>query len=73
MNMSFAEQSGNHQENEERSYGSRMMDRLSGSKDGRIDHVLQVCLWAIFPYSCVAIPTNTQYSSKTRTITLLLY
>ncbi|KNA02864.1 hypothetical protein SOVF_214610, partial [Spinacia oleracea] len=30
--------------NEEvRSYGSYMMERLTGSEDGRIDHVLQVC------------------------------
>lgn len=27
---------------EERSYGSLMMERLTGSEDGRIDHVLQV-------------------------------
>lgn len=27
---------------EERSYGSMMMERLTGSPDGRVDHVLQV-------------------------------
>ncbi|KAL8531348.1 hypothetical protein ACS0TY_008101 [Phlomoides rotata] len=35
------EESQHHQDKEERSYGSKMMDRLSGSIDGRIDHVLQ--------------------------------
>ncbi|KAH9781609.1 phospholipase SGR2 [Citrus sinensis] len=29
------------QENEERSYGSIMMERLTGSQEGRIDHMLQ--------------------------------
>lgn len=33
--------------NEEgRSYGSIMMERLTGSPDGRIDHVLQVIKFA---------------------------
>lgn len=27
---------------EERSYGSLMMERLTGSEEGRIDHMLQV-------------------------------
>lgn len=30
------------QEEEERTYGSFMMQRLTGSEDGRIDHMLQV-------------------------------
>lgn len=30
------------EEKEERSYGSIMMERLTGSDEGRIDHVLQV-------------------------------
>ncbi|KAI3461756.1 hypothetical protein Pfo_018419 [Paulownia fortunei] len=36
-----AEESENTQEKEERSYGSVMMERLTGPVDGRIDHVLQ--------------------------------
>ena len=28
----------------ERSYGSIMLERITGSQDGRIDHVLQVCV-----------------------------
>nr|XP_009625727.1 phospholipase SGR2 isoform X1 [Nicotiana tomentosiformis]XP_009625729.1 phospholipase SGR2 isoform X1 [Nicotiana tomentosiformis]XP_018633305.1 phospholipase SGR2 isoform X1 [Nicotiana tomentosiformis]XP_033517288.1 phospholipase SGR2 isoform X1 [Nicotiana tomentosiformis]XP_033517289.1 phospholipase SGR2 isoform X1 [Nicotiana tomentosiformis] len=35
------EESQEYQEKEERSYGSIMMERLTGSEDGRIDHVLQ--------------------------------
>ncbi|KAK4440927.1 Phospholipase SGR2 [Sesamum alatum] len=35
------EESENTQQKEERSYGSIMMERLTGSLDGRIDHVLQ--------------------------------
>ncbi|KAH6765763.1 shoot gravitropism 2 [Perilla frutescens var. hirtella] len=35
------EECGDSQEKEERSYGSVMMERLTGSVDGRIDHVLQ--------------------------------
>lgn len=31
----------------ERSYGSIMLERLTGSQDGRIDHVLQVCIVCI--------------------------
>ena len=27
----------------ERSYGLLMLERLTGSQDGRVDHVLQVC------------------------------
>lgn len=56
----FAEESQEYQEKEERSYGSIMMERLTGSEDGRIDHVLQVRSFAIrpcnlhfvFPASC---------------------
>ena len=33
-------------EMEERSYGSRMMERVTGSEEGRIDHVLQVRRYA---------------------------
>ena len=33
----------NSQENDERSYGSIMLERLTGSEDGRVDHMLQVC------------------------------
>lgn len=35
------------QDKEERSYGSVMMERLTGSRDGRVDHVLQVCISAL--------------------------
>ncbi|GAA0143019.1 phospholipase [Lithospermum erythrorhizon] len=35
------EGSDNDGEREERSYGSHMIERLTGAKDGRIDHVLQ--------------------------------
>ncbi|XP_057789652.1 phospholipase SGR2-like isoform X2 [Salvia miltiorrhiza] len=35
------EQSVSTHKRKERSYGSIMMDRLTGSKDGRVDHVLQ--------------------------------
>ncbi|CAA2985724.1 phospholipase SGR2 isoform X1 [Olea europaea subsp. europaea] len=35
------DESENNQEKEERSYGSVMMERLTGSEDGRVDHVLQ--------------------------------
>ncbi|CAL5434566.1 unnamed protein product [Camellia sinensis] len=38
---SLDEVSEDTQEKEERSYGSIMMERLTGSEDGRIDHVLQ--------------------------------
>ncbi|KAL6316980.1 hypothetical protein AAG906_024519 [Vitis piasezkii] len=31
----------NSQENDERSYGSIMLERLTGSEDGRVDHMLQ--------------------------------
>ena len=31
----------------ERSYGSLMLEKLTGSEDGRIDHVLQVCFCTI--------------------------
>lgn len=35
----------------ERSYGSIMIERLTGSEDGRIDHVLQVTeLVSTLPY-----------------------
>jgi len=33
---------GESSEEEETSYGSFMMERLTGSKSGRIDHMLQV-------------------------------
>ena len=33
----------NSQEKDERSYGSIMLERLTGSEDGRVDHMLQVC------------------------------
>ncbi|KAL3616262.1 Phospholipase sgr2 [Castilleja foliolosa] len=36
-----AEESEDTHENEERSYGSVVMERLTGSVDGRVDHVLQ--------------------------------
>ncbi|PIN14650.1 hypothetical protein CDL12_12716 [Handroanthus impetiginosus] len=36
-----ADESENSEEEEERSYGLLMMERLTGSVDGRIDHVLQ--------------------------------
>lgn len=38
----LAEGSENFQPKEERSYGSIMMERVTGSKDGRVDHSLQV-------------------------------
>lgn len=54
--MSFAEQSENTQEKEERPYGSVMMDRLTGSNGGRIDHVLQVRAFTVLAlYSGAAI------------------
>lgn len=37
------EEEGTGQEREERSYGSLMIERLTGDTEGRIDHVLQVC------------------------------
>ena len=37
-----ADECENSQENGERCYGSVMMERLTGSVDGRVDHVLQV-------------------------------
>jgi hypothetical protein len=41
----IAEGGEDSQEKEERSYGSLMMERLTGSEDGRLDHMLQVrCL-----------------------------
>jgi hypothetical protein len=41
----IAEGGEDSQEKEERSYGSLMMERLTGSEEGRIDHMLQVrCL-----------------------------
>nr|BAJ93819.1 predicted protein [Hordeum vulgare subsp. vulgare] len=45
---------------EERSYGSMMMERLTGSPDGRVDHVLQVIkLLQFFDslYWCVVLLT----------------
>lgn len=41
--LSIAESGGDSQEKEERSYGSLMMERLTGSEEGHIDHMLQVC------------------------------
>ncbi|KAJ4843910.1 hypothetical protein Tsubulata_034436 [Turnera subulata] len=38
---SMDEEEENCQENEERTYGSIMMERLTGSEEGRIDHMLQ--------------------------------
>ncbi|GAY62511.1 hypothetical protein CUMW_218370 [Citrus unshiu] len=41
------------QENEERSYGSIMMERLTGSQEGRIDHMLQLaCLMSVTIDEC---------------------
>lgn len=40
--LTLAEGSENFQPKEERSYGSIMMERVTGSKDGRVDHSLQV-------------------------------
>lgn len=40
-NDSLDEASENTQEKEERSYGSIMMERITGSEEGRVDHVLQ--------------------------------
>ena len=37
----------NAEEKEERSYGSLMIERLTGSEEGRIDHVLQVCNYTV--------------------------
>lgn len=42
--MSSSEQSQSMHE-KERSYGSIMMERVTGSKEGRVDHVLQVCVF----------------------------
>lgn len=39
----LSEESEDTHENEERSYGSYMLERLTGSEEGRVDHVLQVC------------------------------
>ena len=41
------------EQEEERSYGSYMMERLTGNIEGRVDHMLQVCSF---------IHTNTLYS-----------
>lgn len=43
------------QEKQERSYGSLMMEQLTGSEEGRIDHVLQVCCltYCVFVFFCV--------------------
>ncbi|KAM0881939.1 hypothetical protein ACQ4PT_032581 [Festuca glaucescens] len=41
MGKHDAEEDGESTKEEERSYGSMMMERLTGSPDGRVDHVLQ--------------------------------
>ncbi|KAJ7961435.1 Phospholipase SGR2 [Quillaja saponaria] len=40
-NVDRMEEGDNYQEKEERSYGSLMMERLTGNEGGRIDHMLQ--------------------------------
>ena len=40
--LQSAEEGEDSQEKEGRSYGSRMIQRLTGSEEGRIDHMLQV-------------------------------
>ena len=40
---------------EERSYGSMMMERLTGSPDGRVDHVLQVIKLLPFSTLCIGV------------------
>lgn len=42
MSKSIAEGAEAVEEKEERSYGSLIMERLTGSMEGRIDHMLQV-------------------------------
>lgn len=41
LSKNDTEDDGEKTEEEERSYGSMMMERLTGSPDGRVDHVLQ--------------------------------
>ncbi|TQD80484.1 hypothetical protein C1H46_033947 [Malus baccata] len=56
---SLEEQSETTQEKEERSYGSLMMERVTGSQEGRIDHVLQDTTFE-HPY-LAAIGAHTNY------------
>lgn len=41
--MNVSEGAEDSEVKKERSYGSIMMERLTGSEEGRIDHMLQVC------------------------------
>lgn len=43
MNIFVADGEDDMQEEQGRSYGSLMMQRITDSDEGRIDHVLQVC------------------------------
>lgn len=51
---SAAEESENTPEEEERTYGSIMMKTLTGSVDGRIDHVLQVRFFPLREFALLA-------------------
>ncbi|TQD80492.1 hypothetical protein C1H46_033955 [Malus baccata] len=65
-----AEESETTQEKEVRSYGSLMMERVTGSKEGRIDHVLQDKTFQ-HPY-LAAIGAHTNYWRDYDTALLIL-
>lgn len=70
----FIEESENTQEKAERSYGSVMMERLTGSADGRVDHVLQVCTFTILPlYSRATIFSTLQFGALDHLNPFLLF
>ncbi|KAL7124629.1 hypothetical protein ABFS83_14G061800 [Erythranthe nasuta] len=65
-----AEESGNTQERTERSYGSVMIERLTGTENGRIDHVLQDKTFR-HPYLS-AIGSHTNYWRDSDTALFIL-
>ncbi|KAL8026952.1 hypothetical protein ABFX02_14G063600 [Erythranthe guttata] len=64
------EESGNTQERTERSYGSVMIERLTGTENGRIDHVLQDKTFR-HPYLS-AIGSHTNYWRDSDTALFIL-
>jgi hypothetical protein len=48
LSRNDTEEDGETANEKERSYGSMMMERLTGAPDGRIDHVLQVIKFLLY-------------------------